>query len=57
MYILNILINIILCSNVTINRDEERMEMPSIEASGLFDVEKDSQPQEVFEAPLSRMRK
>ena len=43
-----------MCSNVTINRDEERMEMPSIEA---FDVEKASQPQEVFEAPLSSIRK
>jgi hypothetical protein len=43
-----------MCSNVTINRDGEQMEMPLIEALGLFDVENASQPQEVFEAPLSR---
>jgi hypothetical protein len=46
-----------MCSNVTINRDRDQMDMPLIESLGLLDVENASQPQEVFEAPLSSIRK
>jgi hypothetical protein len=59
IYILNILLlllSLYVCSNVRIKIDEELLDMPSIEALGLVDVEKASKSQEVLEAPLT-MRK